>query len=413
VSTVHPVVTTFTNGLQLIVQPETISDTVNVYGRVRNYAGLETPEGQEGVDQALEGLFSFGTESLDRVAFQKALDDIGANESAGTSFEVDVLTKYLDRGTQLLADNLLHPALPEEAFKTVRKQVADSVAGSLESPDYLSQRALLAALFPKGDPVLRQATTNSVSALTLDNVRAYHQHVFRPDLTTIVVIGNVTPEQAKSVIGKWFGDWTATGPKPETVPPPVSNNVASVIVVPDKSRVQDKAVLAETLGLNRYDPDYYSLQLGNMVLGGAFYATRLYRDLRKDSGLVYSVGSSFNVGKTRGLYEVEFGCDPPNVSKARAIIERNLKDMQTKPVTADELQQAKAQWLREIPLSESSVSSIASTLLSLATRDLPLDEPTRGAQRCSILTAEEVQAAFAKWLHPVDLVQSVQGPEPK
>jgi zinc protease len=252
-----------------------------------------------------------------------------------------------------------------------------------------------------------------VSALTLDNVRAYHQHVFRPDLTTIVVIGNVTPEQAKSVIGKWFGGWTATGPKPETVPPPVSNNVASVIVVPDKSRVQDKAVLAETLGLNRYDPDYYPLQLGNLVLGGSFYATRLYRDLRKDSGLVYSVGSSFNVGKTRGLYEVEFGCDPPNVSKARAIIERNLKDMQTKPVTADELQQAKAQWLREIPLSESSVSSIASTLLSLATRDLPLDEPTRGAQRCSILTAEEVQAAFAKWLHPVDLVQSVQGPEPK
>src|ERR1017187_10344858 len=183
-STVHPVVTTFTNGLQLIVQPETISDTVNIYGKVRNYAGLEMPEGQEGVDQVLGGLFSFGTESLDRVAFQKALDDIGANESAGTSFGVDVLTKYFDRGTELLADNLLHPALPEEAFKTVRKQVADSVAGSLDSPDYLSQRALLGALFPKGDPVLRQATTSTVSALTLDNVRAYHKYAFRPDLTT-------------------------------------------------------------------------------------------------------------------------------------------------------------------------------------------------------------------------------------
>ncbi len=178
-STVHPVVTILTNGLQLIVQPETISDTVNVYGRVRNYAGLEMPEGQEGVDQVLGELFSFGTESLDRVAFQKALDDIGANESAGTSFEVDVLTKYLDRGVQLLADNLLHPALPEKAFKTVRKQVSDGVAGALESPDYLSQRALLGALFPKGDPVLRQATTNSVDALTLDNVRAYHKYVFR------------------------------------------------------------------------------------------------------------------------------------------------------------------------------------------------------------------------------------------
>jgi zinc protease len=59
------------------------------------------------------------------------------------------------------------------------------------------------------------------------------------------------------------------------------------------------------------------------------------------------------------------------------------------------------------------VTSIASTLLSLATRDLPLDEQTRAAQRCVTMTAEEVQAAYAKWLHPADLVQSVQGPEPK
>ena len=412
-ATMHPVDTTLTNGLRLIVQPETISDTVSVYGRVRNYPGLETPEGQEGVDQVLNELFPFGSESLDRVAFQKALDDIGANESAGTSFEVEVLTKYFDRGVQLLSDNLLHPVLPEKAFKTVRKQVTDSVAGLMENPGHLTQRALAAALYPKGDPSLREATTSSVSALTLGNVRDYYQRVFRPDLTTIVVIGNVTTDQAKNVVEKWFGGWQAVGPKPETVPPPVSNNVASVIEVPDKSRVQDNVILAETLGLNRYDPDYYSLQLGNMVLGGAFYATRLYRDLRKDSGLVYSVGSSFNVGRTRALYEVEFGCDPPNVSKSRAIIERNLQDMQTKPVTAEELQQAKTQWLREIPLSESSEGSIASTLLSLATRDLPLDEQTRAAQRCSTMTAEEVQAAFAKWLHPADLVQAVQGPEPK
>ena len=412
-STMHPVVTTLTNGLQLIVQPETISDTVSVYGRVRNYPGLETPEGQDGVDQVLNELFSFGSESLDRVAFQKALDDIGANESAGTGFEVDVLTKYFDRGTQLLADNLLHPALPEKAFKTVRKQVMDSVAGLMENPEHLFHRELSAALYPKGDPALREATTGSVSALTLGNVRDYYQHVFRPDLRTMVGIGIVKPDEAKSVVGKWFGGWQAVGPKPETVPPPVSNNVAAVIAVPDKSRVQDNVVLAEMLGLNRYDPDYYPLQLGNLVLGGAFYATRLYRDLRKDSGLVYTVGSSFNVGKTRAMYEVEFGCDPPNVSKSRAIIERNLKDMQTKPVTADELQQAKAQWLREIPLSESSMGSVASTLLSLATRDLPLDEQTRAAQRCSTMTADEVQAAFAKWLHPADLVQAVQGPEPK
>jgi zinc protease len=82
-------------------------------------------------------------------------------------------------------------------------------------------------------------------------------------------------------------------------------------------------------------------------------------------------------------------------------------------VTADELQQAKAQWLREIPLSESSTSSIAANLLAFATHDLPLDEATRAAQRCLALTAGDVQAAFAKWLRPDDLVQTSQGPEPK
>jgi zinc protease len=412
-STIHPVVITLTNGLQLIVQPETMSGTVSVYGKVRNHADLETPEGQEGVDQVLGQLLDYGSESLDRVAFQKALDDIGATESAGTDFDLNVLTNYMDRGVQLLADNLLHPALPEEAFKTVRQQVADTVAGTLESPDYLHGRALLAALFPKGDPALRQATTSSVSALTLSNTRDYYRHVFRPDLTTLVVVGNVSPERARSVIEKWFGDWTATGPKPETELPPVSTNGPSVTAVPDKSRVQDKVVLAETLRLTRSDPDFYALRLGNLVLGGAFYATRLYRDLRKDSGLVYSVGSTFNVGKTRATYEVEFGCDPPNVSKARAIIERNLKDMQTKPVSADELQQAKAQWLREIPLSESSTGDIAANLLAHATHDLPLDETTRAAHRCLALTAEDVQAAFAKWLHVENLVQTSQGPDPR
>jgi zinc protease len=412
-SALHPLDTTLANGLRLIVQSESVSGTVSLYGRVRNNADLQAPDGQDGVDQVLDQLFEFGTKSLDRVAFQKALDDIGASESAGTDFGLNVLTNYFDRGVELLSDNLLHPALPEEAFKTVRQDVADTVAGTLQSPDYLTQRALMSALFPKNDPSLRQATTSTVSALTLDNVRSYHERVFRPDMATIVIVGNVSSELAKSVIEKWFGNWKADGLKPETLLPSVPLSSPSVTAIPNKSRVQDKVILAETLGLNRSDPDYYSLQLGNLVLGGAFYATRLYRDLRKESGLVYSVQSSFDIKQTRGMYSVEYGCDPPNVSKARTIIVRNLKEMQLQPVTADELQQAKAQWLREIPLSEASTGDIGGKLLGYATHDLPLDETVRAARRCLSLSAEDVQAAFTKWLRPDDLVQTTQGPEPQ
>ncbi len=227
-STLHPAVSTLPNGLKLIVQPENISRTVSVSGHMRNEPNLETPKGQEGVDQVLDQLFAYGTKSLDRLAFQAALDEIGANESAGTDFSLDVLAEHFDRGVQLLADNELHPALPEEAFKIVQQQVAGTVAGQLQSPGYLMGRALKESLFPKDDPALRQATPETVKSLSLSDVNDYYRKVFRPDLTTIVVIGPITPEAAAHVIGKYFGDWKATGPKPEVLLPPVPANKPAV-----------------------------------------------------------------------------------------------------------------------------------------------------------------------------------------
>ncbi|MEJ2381983.1 MAG: pitrilysin family protein [Gammaproteobacteria bacterium] len=268
-------------------------------------------------------------------------------------------------------------------------------------------------LFPHHDPTLRHATAPSVAALTRADVRRYYRDVFRPDLTTIVVVGKVTPQHARAVIERYFGHWKARGPKPETLLPPVPPNRPATTVVPNPSRVQDKVMLAETLGLNRLNPDYYALQLGNHVLGGGFYATRLYRDLRENGGLVYYVGSDFEVGRTRAVYFVNYACNPPNVSKARAIIERDLRQMQTTPVSARELRQAKALVLREIPLSESSVDAIASGYLHRVRLGLPLDEPTRAAHRYAALTAKQVQQAFAKWLRIGDLVQVSEGPAPQ
>ncbi|MBI3015873.1 MAG: insulinase family protein, partial [Candidatus Tectomicrobia bacterium] len=356
---VKPTVTVLPNGLRLIVQPETISPTISVFGQVKNNPYLQAPKGQEGVADVLAGLFSYGTATLNRLAFQEALDEIAANESAGTSFSLQVLAERFERGAQLLADHLLHPALPEDAFKIVRKETISTVAGQLQSPAYLSNRALRTALYPKDDPALREATPDTVASLTLEHVQDYYNKVFRPDLTTIVVIGQVTPEQARGIIEKYFGGWKSQGPKPETDLPPVPLSKRSATAVPDASRVQSEVTLAETVGLTRSHPDYYALQVGNHVLTGAFYATRLYRDLRERSGLVYSVEAWLRAGKTRSLYQVSYACDPPNVSKARALVERNLHQMQTTPVTAAELRQAKTLLLRQIPLSRSSTDNLA------------------------------------------------------
>ena len=195
--------------------------------------------------------------------------------------------------------------------------------------------------------------------MTLDDVKAYYRKVFRPDLTDIVVIGDITPEEARKAIEDSFGKWKAEGPKPDITLPPVPLNKTASFNVADHTSVQDSVVLSEELGMNRFDPDYYPIELGNHVLGGGFYATRLYHDLRQVTGYVYTVGDTIAAGKTRATYTVNYACDPANVSKAAALVKRDLIQMQTENVSPAELMQAKALLLRQIPLSESSEDAIA------------------------------------------------------
>ncbi len=226
--------TTLPNGIRLIVRTDTTSPTVTVVGAVKHNSDLQTPAGEDGLSNVLDQLYSYGTQTMDRIAFQKALDDIAANESAGYGFSLSVLKQYFSRGVQLLADNELHPALPEHAFEITRGQTAQFVAGNLESPGYRTSRALNMALVPADDPILRQTTPETVSKLTLEEVKQYHDMTLRPDLTTIVVIGDVTPEEARTVIEKWFGEWKAAGPKPNTTLAAVPENKPSAVNVPDK-----------------------------------------------------------------------------------------------------------------------------------------------------------------------------------
>jgi zinc protease len=411
--TVHASDVVLSNGIRLIVQTEKASPTVTLIGSIKTQADMQTPPGKEGVNEVLEGLFSYGTKTLDRLAFQKALDDIAAGENAGASFNLKVLKQYFDRGVELLADNELHPALPEEAFKVVQQQTAEETAGELQSPGYRFDRALSKALLPANDPLLREVTPEKVSTLSYADMTSYYAQTFRPDLATIVVIGDIDPDAARAVIEKYFGEWKAAGPKPNVVLPPVPGNKASAVHVPDASQIQDTVDLAEQLEMNRFNPDYYALQVGNHVLGGGFYATRLYRDVREQAGYVYTINDSLAAGESRAKYSIEYGCDPQNVTKARVLIQGELNAMQKYNVTPAELQQAKALLLRQIPLSESSEDELASGMIARARIGLPLNEPFTAAKSYFEMTADQVRAAFAKWIDPANFVQVVRGPAPQ
>ncbi|MBJ6727129.1 M16 family metallopeptidase [Geomesophilobacter sediminis] len=403
---------TLPNGLRLIVVPIRNGNTVSLYGMVKTEPDLETPPGQEGVDEVLGSLFAYGTRNLDRLKFEAALDDIAASMEVGDNFGLKVLKPHLDRGVELLAENLIHPALPADAFAIVRGQTAEAVAGRRQSAGWLAEYAMHEALYPKKDPSLREPTPESVSALTLDDVRNYHRTVFRPDLTTIVAIGAITPEETRQLILKHFGNWHGEGPKPPTDLQSVPANAPSASAVPDQSRIQDEVLLEETLGLTRSHPDYYPLQVGLHVLSGGFYATRLYQDLRERTGLVYTVEAMLNAGKTRTTLGVYYGCEPANVGKARVVIERDIEQMQRKPVSEPELMQSKTLLLRQILLSQVSTRGIAEELLHFSQLDLPLDEAVHAAKRYAEIKALEVQKAFQKWLRPAGFAQVSRGPAP-
>ena len=412
-SSVNPVVTTLANGMKLIVQPEDVSDTVSVYGRTANRAAMQEPKGKDGVAPVLDGLFEYGSTSLDRVAYQKALDDIAAQEKAGTDFSVQAPAQYFDRAVQLLADNELHAALPAPAFQVVQSQTARFLAGQLVSPAYLFQRAYVKGVVPDADPSLREATPESVMGLKLDDVRSYYATAFRPDLTTIVVIGKVTPEDARRVVEKYFGAWAAKGPRPVTDLPAIPVNKPSQASVPDQTSVQDEVVLVQSLGSNLFNDKRYALEIGNEVLGGSFYASRLSRDLREKSGLVYTVNSQFQWGRTRAFYQVSYGCDPDKVGQARDLVMNDLASMQSATISDSELAQAQATLLRRIPLRSESVDAVAANLLKDSLDGLPLDEDIVAAQHYVHITADEVQAAFKDWLKPMNMVEVVKGPPPK
>jgi zinc protease len=223
----------------------------------------------------------------------------------------------------------------------------------------------------------------------------------------------VTSDEATAVITKWFGGWKSSGEKPEVTLPKVPLNAASAVTVPDPSQLQDTVHLSEMIGITRFDPDYYALQLGNHVLGGGFYATRLYHDLRQVNGYVYNVDVKIDARKTRADYTVTYGCDPVNVSKARQLVQRDLVAMQREDVTPAELQQAKALLLRQLSLRAASEDDLGGSLLGFAEMDLPLDELNRASSRYASLTAPEVRTAFAKWIRPDGFVQVVRGPAPQ
>ncbi len=408
-STLAPAVSTLPNGITLVVQPEHISHTVVVRGQVGMNPGVQDPPGKDGIDGIISDLLPYGTQTYDRLAYQTELDKIAADVSTGPSFSLDVLTANFERGMQLLADDELQPAFPANAFTIVKDQTVGELTGSVKSPDFLARRALVQALYPPGDPARRIATPQTAASVSLDDVKRVYVQTYRPDLTTIVVIGDITPDAARASVEKYFGAWKAVGPKPDLYPPKVAPNRAHTATIPATGRIQSEVGLTETLPLSYNDADYPVLRLANTVLSSGFNSL-LFEDLRERRGYVYAVSSSLAPGRNRSTFAVNYGADPQNIDRAEQLVIDDLTKLAQTPLDNDRLTRTKALMLGELPVALESYDGIGNQYLNLSARQQPLDQFTREAAAILAATPATVQTAIAKWIRPHDFVRIVTGP---
>ena len=407
-----PVDETLSNGMRLIVVPESVSHTVVVSGSILSSEAIQAPKNEQGVADIATQLFPFGTATYSRVELRKQLDDIAADVEAGTSFSLTALSNEFDRGVALLADEELHPAFPAQNFAIVKQQSVSAMAGVVSSPDYREAVALNKALYPPDDPLQVQATQESVSTVTLDSVKSWYATAYRPDMTTVVVIGDVTPDLAKATFEKYFGAWKASGAKPNVYLPPVPNNKASTVQVPDPTRVQSQVTYTQTNALTRDNPDWASLAVANASFGSGG-SSILFHDVRDVHGLVYGIGSRFDAHKYRGNFGIYFASDPNKIIAAQNLAFADLSGIMKNGVSEDDLARGKAMLVSQIPLRQQSFSGIANQLIGYAELQLPLDQYVIDAQREVGTTNASVVQALNKWVRPNDFVRVILGPGPK
>jgi zinc protease len=401
------------NGMTLIVQPETISDTVFVYGAVKTMPSLEEPARKEGISRILEGMYPYGTLTQDRQAFQRSLDTIDSTLGGGSSFGVQTTTRNFDRAVTLLAQNELQPRLDQPTLDVVRRRAIDQLETELNSTHSVAVLQAAQKLLPFNDPELRAPTVAGMQGISLDEVKAYYAKTMRPDLATIVVVGNISLPAARASIERAFGGWKAVGPPPNVDLPPVPLNPPGDVKIPLPNINQDYVTLEELIPLARSAPQYYPLLLGNTVLGGGSLGpeqSRLFRDIRQNAGLVYSIDSQFVSGGARSRFSIEFACAQGNESRIEGLVNDELAQLRKEPIGDFELSLMKASMVRRVTLGEASASEIAQALLNDATSSLPLDQAHIDAQHMLATDAHAIQDAFAANIHPENFVRTIEGP---
>jgi len=257
---------------------------------------------------------------------------------------------------------------------------------------------------PYGRPML--GTEVSVAGITRSDIEQYYRSYFRPNHSTLIVVGDVGVDDIVRRIERFFGSWERGEFPRMTVPAAQSRNTTAVYLI-DKPGAAQSSVRIGSVGVPRSTQDYFGLLLMNTILGGSF-TSRLNQNLRETHGYTYGAGSRFDMRRSAGPFTAR--AEIVSAKTDSALIEfmkelRGIRD--TIPQT--ELAKAKTYLQLQLPASFETTSQIAQQLVPIALYDLPLGYYNSFAQQIERLTQADVQRVAREYIDPARLAIVIVG----
>ena len=365
------------------------------------------------LDNDTPGLATFAANLLDEGAgkrdanaLQSELAFLGASLSTSanwdnTTVSLKVARRNLEAALDLMADVVLRPTF---AAKEVRRQRDLRIATLLQQKDQPASLAGLAfsqRLFPDGHPYHQSLGGDSVTTAQLDSarVRDFYLGSVRPARATFYVVGDIDAAQARKLLGARFGRWATVGP--ERRPAPVLVQAIKPqgiqIVLVDKPGAAQSVIIIGAPGVERTSADHAAIEVMNTILGGSF-SSRLNTVLRETKGYTYGAGSGFAYRPLPGPFTANSSVRTNVTDSSLVEFFRELKAIRDVPVTADELERAKAYIMLAIPGDLESTSQIAGEMTSLGGWNLSLDWLQDFATSVGKVTTADVQRVAKQFI---------------
>jgi len=392
------------NGLRLVVAPVAKLPLITAVALVEAGATQE-PEGKEGVATLTAQMLLEGAAGLDGAALADRFERIGASVEAYADWDVAAVTlsamsSRLPEALALVRDLLREPTFPEREVARLRDERLAELLQQLAEPRGLADEQFSRALY---EPHARYAlpadgATNTVSALAVDDVRAFYQARYQPSAVTLVFAGDVTMAQVAALVEPLFGDWTGT-PTADRRMAPDAAQPGRLLRVVAKSDAPQSEVRVGHIGLPRRTPDYFGVLVMNAVLGGLF-SSRINLNLRETHGYTYGAFSSFEWRRAAGPFVVNTAVKSDVTGDAVREILNEIDRMRSDRIGSDELTLATSYLDGVFPIRYETTGAIAGALASLIIHRLPDDYYDRYREHVRGVSAADVLAAAQTHLHP-------------